>query len=142
MHSLAGLASIRIGSPFRERIIHEPGGKYRVVQGKDVGSDGTLVLDQMVRLTEVPGRGEPDILQTGEVVLQTRGTSYRAAVVPKSDAPMIAAGSLYILAPDARRIDPEYLVFHLNLPITQATLRQVATGSTILNSSAFRRRAP
>jgi restriction endonuclease S subunit len=46
---------------------------------------------------------------------------------------MVAAGSLYVLAPDAPRIDPEFLVFYLNLPGTQATLRQLATGSTILN---------
>jgi hypothetical protein len=133
MYQVADLATIRSGSPFRERIVHEPGGRFRVVQGKDIGSDGTLGLDAMVRLSEVPGRGTPEVLQAGEVALQTRGSSYRAAVVPQSDIPMVAAGSLFILAPDASRIDPEFLVFHLNLPGTQATLRQLATGSTILN---------
>lgn len=133
MFQVADLATIRSGSPFRERIVHEPGGRFRVVQGKDIGSDGTLGLDAMVRLSEVPGKGMPDVLRAGEVALQTRGLSYRAAVVPQSDIPMVAAGSLYVLAPDASRIDPEFLVFYLNLPGTQATLRQLATGSTILN---------
>lgn len=133
MYSVADLASIRSGSPFRERIVHEPDGRFRVVQGKDIGSDGTLGLDGMVRLSEIPGKGMPDVLRAGEVALQTRGSSYRAAVVPRSDIPMVAAGSLYVLAPDASRIDPEFLVFYLNLPGTQATLRQLATGSTILN---------
>jgi restriction endonuclease S subunit len=87
----------------------------------------------MVRLTKVPGKDEPDVLRAGEVVLQTRGSTYRAAIVPRSDVPLLAAGSLYILTPDARHIDPEYLVFFLNLPSTQATLRQLATGSSILN---------
>lgn len=133
MDQVADLATIRSGSPFRERIVHEPGGRFRVVQGKDIGSDGTLGLDAMVRLSEVPGKGMPDVLRAGEVALQTRGSSYRAALVPQSDVPMVAAGSLYILAPYASRIDPEFLVFYLNLPSTQATLRQLATGSTILN---------
>lgn len=127
------LVTIRSGSPFRERIVHEPGGRFRVIQGKDIGSDGTIGLDDMVRLSEVPGRGMPDVLRAGEVALQTRGSSYRSAVVPQSDIPMVAAGSLYVLAPDASRIDPEFLVFYLNLPGTQAALRQLATGSTILN---------
>ena len=108
-------------------------GGFEFVQGKDIGSDGTLGLDAMVRLSEVPGKGMPDVLRAGEVTLQTRGSSYRAAVVPQSDIAMVAAGSLYVLAPDASRIDPEFLVFYLNLPGTQAILRQLATGSTILN---------
>jgi restriction endonuclease S subunit len=130
---ISGVGTVRMGSPFRERIVHDPSGAIRVVQGKDIASDGTLDLSGMVRVTEVPGKGEPDVLRPGDVVLQTRGSSYRAAIVPRSDAAMVAAGSLYILAPDVSRIDPEYLVFFLSLPTTQATLRQLATGSTILN---------
>jgi restriction endonuclease S subunit len=87
----------------------------------------------MIRITEVPGKGPPDILAAGDVVLQTRGLSYRAAVVPKDAPPMVAAGSLFILRPDPTRISADYLVFFLNLPATQATLRQLATGSTIPN---------
>jgi restriction endonuclease S subunit len=59
--------------------------------------------------------------------------SYRAAVVPKGAPPMVAAGSLFILRPDPKGVSPEYLAFFLNLPATQATLRQFATGSTIPN---------
>lgn len=133
MHLLSELASVRIGSPFRERIIHEPQGTYRVVQGKDVGSDGTLLLERMVRIAEVPGKGTPDILAAGELVLQTRGLSYRAAVVPKDGPSIVAAGSLFILRPDPARVSAEYLVFFLSLPATQMALRQLATGSTIPN---------
>jgi hypothetical protein len=133
MHRVAEFTKVRIGSPFRERIIHEPSGIYRVVQGKDVGPDGTLLLDDMVRIKEVPGKGAPDTLVGGELVLQTRGLSYRAAVVPNDAPPMVAAGSLFILRVDSARVSPEYLVFFLNLPATQMTLRQLATGSTIPN---------
>lgn len=130
---LEELATLRIGSAFRDRIVHAPGGSFLVVQGKDIGSNGTLDLNGMVKVTDAPGKAEPDVLRAGEVVLQTRGSTYRAAIVPASAASMIATGSLYILAPDTTRIDPEYLVMFLNLPGTQATLRQLATGSTILN---------
>jgi restriction endonuclease S subunit len=133
MIRLGDIASIRSGSPFRERILHEANGRYLVIQGKDVGSDGALTLEGMIRIIEVPGKGSPDTLSAGEVVLQTRGVSYRAAVVPRTDAPMVAAGSLYVLSVDAQRVIPEYLVLFLNLPSTQTALRQLATGSTILN---------
>jgi hypothetical protein len=127
------LSTLRIGSPFRERIVHEPGGAYRVVQGKDVGTDGALNLESMARIADVPGKGPADVLRVGELVLQTRGLSYRAAVVPHDTPPMVAAGSLFILRPHPDRVSPEYLVFFLNLPATQAVLRQSATGSTIPN---------
>jgi restriction endonuclease S subunit len=133
MIALCSLVSIRIGSPFRERIIHEPDAAYRVLQGKDIGSDGNLVLDGMLRISDVPGKGKPDTLVAGELVLQTRGLSYRVAVVPKDAPLMVAAGSLFILRPDPMRISAEYLAFFLTLPATQTTLRQHATGSTIPN---------
>lgn len=133
MMKVRDLAVVRIGSPFRERIVHEPGGAYRVVQGKDVGTDGALNLEGMARITEVPGKGPPDVLGADELVIQTRGLSYRAAVVPRHAPPMVAAGSLFILRPHPDRISPKYLVFFLNLPATQGVLRQSATGSTIPN---------
>jgi hypothetical protein len=46
---------------------------------------------------------------------------------------MVAAGGLYVLHPDASRLDSRYLVMVLNLPGTQAALRKAATGSRILN---------
>jgi Type I restriction modification DNA specificity domain len=133
MKRINEIATIRLGSPFRERIVHEPTGKFLVVQGKDVGSDGSLLLEGMVRVVDVPGKGAPDTLTTGELVFQTRGLSYRAASVPDDVPPMVAAGSLFILRPDPSRVIADYLVFFLNLPATQAVLRQLATGSTIPN---------
>jgi hypothetical protein len=130
--TLANVAGVRTGSPFRERIVHSPRGKYLVVQGKDVGLDGELILGGVVRIAEAPNK-KADVLKAGEIVFQTRGISYRAAVVPSTDAPLLASGSLFILSPDPARIAAEYLVFFLNLPTTQAALRQMATGSTIPN---------
>ena len=130
---LGKIAAIRIGSPFRERIVHDQRGQFLVVQGKDIGSDGTLILDGMVTVAEAPNKKSPDTLAEHEIVFQTRGVSYRAAIVPKPPQPMLAAGSLFVLSPDPARTYPEYLVFFLNLPATQTALRQIATGSTIPN---------
>lgn len=133
MNRITDIAEVRLGTSFRERVLHEPNGKFLVVQGKDVGADGSLVLEGMARVTDVPGKGAPDTLTAGELVFQTRGVSYRAASVPDPTPPMVAAGSLFILRPDASRLLADYLVFFLNLPTTQVILRQSATGSTIPN---------
>ena len=133
MTRIAEIADIRLGTSFRERVLPEADGKFLVVQGKDVGTDGSLVIDGMARVTDVPGKGAPDTLTAGELVFQTRGVTYRAASVPDPAPLMVAAGSLFILRPDASRLLADYLVFFLNLPTTQALLRQLATGSTIPN---------
>lgn len=133
MERLANIADIRLGTSFRERVLHEPSGNFLVVQGKDIGLDGSLVLNGMARVTDVPGKGAPDTLTAGELVFQTRGVTYRAASVPEPTPPMVAAGSLFILRPDASRLLCDFLVFFLNLHTTQALLRQLATGSTIPN---------
>jgi hypothetical protein len=132
MIRLDQITRLRTGAPFRERIMHDARANFLVVQAKDVGSDGTITVEGMVH-TAPPNKKAPDILAPGEVVLQTRGVSYRAAIVVKAPLPMIAAGSLFILTPDTPKVSPEYLVFFLNLPATQAQLRQSATGSTIPN---------
>jgi len=132
MIRLNQIADLRTGAPFRERIVHDPGASCLIVQSKDVGADGAINTDGMIR-TEPPNKKAPDVLAPGDIVLQTRGVSYRAAVVSKASTPMIAAGSLFILKADTARVSPAYLVFFLNLPATQAELRQMATGSTIPN---------
>jgi hypothetical protein len=126
------IANIRAGTAFRERISHRPGGRLLVAQGKDITEDGALIFDGMIRVDQVSG-ARPDLLRTDEVLLQTRGMSYRAAVVPPWNEPVIAAGALFILTPDTARIRPDYLAGFLNLPATQQALRQLATGTSILN---------
>jgi hypothetical protein len=133
MKRIADIADVRLGTSFRERILHDPSGKFLVIQGKDVGADGALALEGMARVKDVPGKGAPDTLSSGELVFQTRGVTYRAASVPSPTPPMVAAGSLFILRPNPSHVLADYLVFFLNLPATQMLLRQSATGSTIPN---------
>ena len=129
---LGQIVRLRTGAPFRERIVHDPRAAYLVVQAKDVATNGIINPEGMTR-TAPPSKKAPDTLSPSEIVLQTRGLSYRAAIVAKAPAPLIAAGSLFVLTVDAARISPQFLVFFLNLPATQAELRQKATGSTIPN---------
>ena len=81
----------------------------------------------------IPIRGEPPLLRESDVLVQTRGTSYRSAIVPEGIPALAAAGSLFVLRPDTSIIDPRFLVLFFNLPATQAALRKIATGTHILN---------
>lgn len=126
------VADVRAGTSFREGIRHQEDGTIAIVQAGDVQVDGDINVSGLLRTREIPFKGEPRMLTAGEVLLQCRGMTYRAAVVPPHDMPMVASASVYILTvrPIARAA---YLAHFLNDPVTQAELRKLATGATIAN---------
>lgn len=126
------VADVRAGTSFREGVRHREDGTIAVIQAGDVQADGLINLSGLLRTREMPVKGEPRTLTAGEVLLQCRGMSYKAAVVPPHDVPMVASASVYILTvrPIAR---PAYLAHFLNDSVTQTELRKLATGATIAN---------
>ena len=133
MNCIDAIAEFAPTVTFRQAVKPEAGGVYGVIQARDVGRDGRLDLTDVARVHTLPFKGEPPLLSIGDVVLQSRGTSYRAAVVAGNDARLVASGGVYVLRPDASRVDPRYLCFYFNLPPTQLSLRQIATGTYIPN---------
>jgi hypothetical protein len=133
MNTIGEVAGLGATVSFREAVRSEPGGPVAVVQAKDIGQDGTLDLSAVARVDTLPVKGDWPLLRPGDVLMQSRGTSYRSCIIPQGQSAMVAAGGLYVLHPDASRLDSRYLVVVLNLPGTQAALRKAATGSRILN---------
>lgn len=130
--ALEQAVSVRAGVAFREAIKHEEGGGIAIVQAGDVQTDSGLDIDGLVRVQDAPTRGELPIVAAGEVLLQCRGQSYRAAVMPAHNVPVVPTASLLVLRPGPQ-LTPEYLAQFLNDPVTQAELRTLATGATIAN---------
>ncbi len=130
--TIAEIAQFGATLNFREAIKPEPEGRVGIVQAKDVGL-GALDMSGVAYVSELPIKGEPPLLRAGDVLLQTRGTSYRSAIVPEGIPALAAVSSLFVLRPDTSIIDPRLLVLFFNLPATQAALRKIATGTHILN---------
>lgn len=103
-----------------------------MVQAGDIGADGDIKLAELHRIASVPVQGKLSTLAAGEVLLQSRGLSYRAGVVPPHVGPLVAAASVLIITPGPV-LRPAYLAQFLNDPATQAELRARATGATIAN---------
>ncbi|MBK9080502.1 MAG: restriction endonuclease subunit S [Hyphomicrobium sp.] len=130
--TLGQLAKVRPGVAFRDAIRHIEAGQIAIVQAGDVQADGSIDPTALLRLDELPVRGEMPVIIEGEVLLQCRGQTYRAAVVPTHDMPMVPTASVLVLTPNSSVL-PAYLSFILNDPATQAELRKRATGATIAN---------
>lgn len=129
---LRSIADIRPGLQFREAIRHAEQGELGVVQAGDIGVDGVIEFNRVSRVASIPNLPNPQTLAAGEVLLQCRGQTYRAAVVPAADIKLVASASLLILCPRPE-IRPAFLAHFLNDPNTQVELRKLATGATIAN---------
>ncbi len=64
------------------------------------------------------------------MVIPSRGDYYRAWLFTGADIPVLPVGQLNVIRPTAG-LDAGYLVWFLNLPTTNAKLRQMLTGTSI-----------
>jgi hypothetical protein len=131
---LLEMAEISLGYSFRVSVPDAPAiptsaaeKAILVVQAKDISEYG-IDFERATRVADVPIR-DKFLLRPGDVVLQPRGVTYRAALVGDLPEPAMAAAPLFIIRTDARHLDPAFLTSFLNDPGTQASLRQMATGT-------------
>lgn len=112
--TLNEIADIKSGFTFRTSIEDQVEGNIRILQIKDMRGH-TLIQSDVLKLPKTvwEGRGEPPILQRGDVVLTARGENTRAAWLD-CDEPMIASSQLFIIRPKQTDILPAYLCWFLN----------------------------
>ena len=92
--TLNEIADIKSGFTFRTSIEDQVEGNIRILQIRDMRAH-TLIQSDILKLPKTvwEGRGEPPILQRGDVVLTARGEKNRAAWFD-CDEPMIASSHL------------------------------------------------
>jgi hypothetical protein len=127
---LSEIASIRLGVPFRSRIENEPDGRIVVIQARDLLEDWQVQIATSAKVKVLPGSTEA-FLRSGDVLLQPRGTRFSTGVLAPQPIPVVAAAPLLVLRCDPEQIAPEFLALFLQLPGTQAVLRNSAVGTYI-----------
>ncbi len=133
---LADLTRILTGYTFRTRIEDDPGGSFRVIQGKDVRSDCSLNIENLTPI-HLPDRSYSDPekwVKSGDVLLMTRGDYNYAVFIDVTLPPTVTQNSFCTLRVlDDERIYPDYLATILNQPALQARLKSLRSGSSIAN---------
>ncbi len=132
MTSLAQLADIQMGYPFRSRLEHNPTGTVTVVQMKDLGQAGVDSTDT-IRLS-LPDVMTHHLLQPGDLLFRSRGLNNQAVQVPEGLGTAIVAAPIVRIR--ARRVDPAYLCWCLNSPMVQSQLAGLAAGTSVRMVSA------
>lgn len=106
-------------------------GTVACLQASDFGKDG-LLAHQPQHVFALSARQERNLLREGDVLLTTKGVSHRAFLFPVSAGPAVAGTAFTVLRLGAGAgLEPAFLVWWLNTPEMQATLRLQAMGSGI-----------
>lgn len=95
-------------------------------------------FDEMGRLQTVlhpdlkpEGIAARHILQVGDVLFAAKGSKNFAAVFEDHNRPAVASTSFFVIKPEADKVLPQYLVWLLNSPAIQLSLKGQAIGTSI-----------
>ena len=128
--SLADVADVFTGYPFRGKVFPEEGGNLAVVQIKDVDAAAGLRLEDLIMLRAESGKYDRYLLSVGDVLFQSRGSRHPVSVV-RDGMHGIAALGIHVIRPSKKHLRPDYLAWFMNHPKTQHKLKEVARGSYI-----------
>jgi hypothetical protein len=131
--TLATVAVVRSGYPFRGALAEVESGGVPVVQMKDIHPDRGVGWEGVLR-AELTGRKEPDWLHAGDILFVPRGQRFFAACVSPPPGPAVCGPHLMQLRvrPGADLV-PDFLAWQINQPPVQKQLRIAAEGTNQLS---------
>lgn len=130
MMILADVSEIRVGASPRGRLEAVASGGERVVYAKDLGPDGDIDSDRLIRVMDRFGETAPR-LRPGDVLLQSRGVSYPVGLATEDTNGAVAVSPLCLIRPDTTQLDGAFLALFLAHPRTQQRLRARAAGTHV-----------
>lgn len=111
-----------------------------LVNGANISELGDLdFVDAELKYVYVSAEKLNDnVLKVGDIVLMSRGSNMRAAIVNQQDADkgLIASPNCLVLTANLNYVLPEVIVAFLNSELGQKTLDSLSTGATIKNVPA------
>lgn len=131
--ALRDVADVRLGMAFRSRLEHDPKGDVAVLQMKDISESEEPAYSQATRIV-LPQDKQRMLLQPGDLVFRSRGTSNGAALVGSRVPLAVLAAPLLLIRP--RKVLPAYLLWFLNSGYAQAQLASFAAGTSVQMISA------
>jgi len=126
--TLADIAIVKAGHPFRGKIPEYKEGNAYVVQIRDIDNDGYIHWQQIIR-TEITGRKSPEWLQKGDVLFAARGGRNVAAFVGDINQPTVCAPHYFLIQVTDETVLPEFVAWQLNQKNAQRYFVNSAEGS-------------
>ena len=121
--------TIRVGYSFRSRVVDDPEGTTRIVQPKNISSDGTINFNGSVPLkTQVIPRSP---LKKGEVLVLNKGRFAAAVFNMPGNEIWVTTASVMVFTLTTQKVIPEYISLYLNSTKGQRKLSSLQELSSI-----------
>ena len=127
---LSEITDIRSGQLFRSRLAQDNKGNVKVVQLKDVDSNGNLNLTALITIDTLP-KGSFHFLQDGDVIFKAKSNKHVAAAYRSGMKNVITTLHYFILRLKDSNVLPEYLAWYLNQKPAQKYFNSNAAGTRI-----------
>jgi len=128
---LCEIAKILPGHPFRGSIKSVENGEVHVVQVRNAEPTGEIIQDKMIQ-ANLPGKKQPNWLQTGDVLFVAKGARHFSALVEKLPEKTVCTPHFFLLRikPEYQeRILPGFVCWQLNQLPAQHYFKKTAEGS-------------
>ncbi len=127
---LKDIATISSGVTFRSRIEQSASGNIRIIQMKDLGDDNFVHLKETMQI-EYPRPKPGQLARQGDIIFRSRGQTNTAALLEENAENTIVAAPLFRIRSDTKKIVPEFLLWWINQPSSQAYLSSRSKGTMV-----------
>ncbi|MED4476050.1 N-6 DNA methylase [Oceanobacillus caeni] len=101
---------------------------YKVIQLKDV-EDGKIDLES---IEVIPvNNAERYMVEGGDIIIASRGTAYKVAIVPDHDEPLVLSNMFIRIRIKDKAYKPEYIKVFLDSPVGVALIEGMKKGGTV-----------
>jgi hypothetical protein len=130
--NFSSIASAITGLTLRERpSLSLSAPNALLMQLGDLSADGNILFDRLIPFS-ADRQAEAFFAKAGDLVFRGRGAGIVAAVMPKTEMPVVIAAPLMIIRPNPQQVDPDYLAWMLTAENARRHYAQRAQGSAIV----------
>ena len=97
---------------------------------KDLGEENTVHLNQAVRVDHTKLKPS-QLAMTGDIIFRSRGQTNTAALLQEEVGDAIVAAPLFRVHPNTKKVVPEFLLWWINQPSSQAYLSSRSKGTMV-----------
>jgi len=128
---LRELATVQMGLAFRARPEPEKGGNTLVIQMRDLSADNRLDVRHLLTVQRNDVNAH-HFVRRKDLIFRSRGKTTTTALIDAEPERTVVAAPLLRVRVASGKVLPEYLLWFINQPLSQAFLHRRATGTAMV----------
>lgn len=125
---LNDIADVALGQSFRSRLEHDANANIAVIQMKDLTDDNRIDSKSLVRVY-LKKVNDKQLVKQDDIVFRARGQNNTAAHIDLDVGQAVVAAPMLRIRISDQGVSPEYLIWWINQPKSQAYLASHARGT-------------